>query len=400
MAPANRRILISGAGIAGPSLAHRLVRFGFEPTIIERAAAFRDGGYMIDVWGTGYDIVERYGLLKMVLERAYLFDRLKFVNERGLEVSGFGGTVLHTALDGRFFSIPRGDLAQTIFDTIKDRVEVLYGTSIRSLEQNGQGVVVELSTGQRRRFDLLIGTDGLHSQVRELVFGEEAQFERYLGYVAASFVASDYPHRDEAAYVSYARPGRQISRYAMSEGLSAFLLVFAENGKPAIAAHDVAAQNARLRTRFGDDGWETPEILARLDTAHDLYFDPVSQIRMPGWTKGRTALVGDAAYSPSLLAGAGAAFAMLGAYILADELGAAEGDFARAFPAYENRLRAFIFRQQKAAIRFAGSFTPRSQIGLLLRDCVVNLMNVPQIGTWLARRMLGDTFPLPDDHLR
>ncbi|MCG5076692.1 FAD-dependent monooxygenase [Paraburkholderia tagetis] len=311
-----------------------------------------------------------------------------------------GGTVFRTALDGKFFSIPRGVLAQTIFDTINDRVEVLYGTSIQSLVQNPRDVVVELSTGQRRHFDLLIGADGLHSQVRELVFGGEAQFEKYLGYVAASFVANGYPHRDEATYVSFARPGRQISRYAMREGLSAFLLVFAETGKPAIAVHDVAAQKARLRTRFAHDGWETPEILARLDTAHELYFDTVSQIRMPGWTRGRTALVGDAAYSPSLLAGAGAAFAMLGAYTLARELHAADGDFARAFPAYEDRLRAFILRQQDAAVRFAGSFTPRSPMGLLLRHGVVNLMNVTQIGAWLARRMLGDTFPFPDDHLR
>ena len=400
MAPANRRILISGAGIAGPALAHRLLLYGFEPTIVERAAAFRDGGYMIDVWGTGYDIVERYGLLRAVQERAYRFDSLKFVNERGREVSGFGGAVLRVALNGRFFSIPRGDLAQTIYDTINDRVEVLYGASIQSLVQSAQGVEVAFSTGQTRRFDLLVGADGLHSRVRQLVFGEQAQFEKYLGYVAASFVADGYPHRDEAAYVSFARPGRQISRYAMREGRSAFLLVFAETGKPPIAANDVSAQKAHLHARFACDGWETPEILARLKTTRDLYFDTVSQIRMAGWTKDRVALIGDAAHSPSLLAGAGAAFAMLGAYILAEELNLADGDFARAFTAYENRLRGFMVRQQDAAIRFAGSFTPRSRTGLFLRNRVVNLMNVPQVGAWLARRMLGDSFALPHDHPR
>lgn len=169
----------------------------------------------------------------------------------------------------------------------------------------------------------------------------------------------------------------------MREGRSAFLLVFAETGKPAIAVNDLAAQKALLDTRFGNDGWETPGILKRLDTVPDLYFDRVSQIRMPGWTKGRTVLVGDATHSPSLLAGAGAAFAMLGADILVEELHVADGDFARAFPAYERRFRAFMVRQQDAAIRFAGSFTPRSQTGILLRDCVVNLMNVPQIGVRL-----------------
>lgn len=206
MAPANRRILISGAGIAGPALAHRLLQYRFEPTIIERAAAFRDGGYMIDVWGTGYDIVERYGLLKMTTDRAYLFDRLKFVNEWGRERSGLGGRVLRAALNGRFFSIPRGDLARIIYDTISAQVEVLYGASIQSVDQCAQDVVVELSTGQRRHFDLLIGADGLHSCVPKLVFGDEAQFERYLGYVAASFIANGYPHRDDATYVSFAKP--------------------------------------------------------------------------------------------------------------------------------------------------------------------------------------------------
>ncbi|WP_434667004.1 FAD-binding domain [Paraburkholderia sp. A3BS-1L] len=397
MATANRRILICGAGIAGPSLAHRLLRYGFEPTIIERANSFRDGGYMIDVWGTGYDIVERYGLLRPVQERAYQFDSLKFVDGRGREVSGFGGAVLRKALSGRFFSIPRGDLARTIYDTISERVEVLYGVSIHSMIQNAQGVLVELSSGQRRCFDLLIGADGLHSRVRELVFGKEAQFERYLGYIAASFIVDGYPHRDEATYVSFARPGRQISRYAMREGRSAFLLVLAEIPKPGVAAHDLAAQKARLHARFACDGWETREILAQLDTTRDLYFDAVSQIRMPRWTRGRVALLGDAAHSPSLLAGAGAAFAMLGAYVLAEELNAANGDFARAFAAYEQRLRGFMLRQQDAAARFAGSFTPRSRIGLLLRDCVVNLMNVPQIGAWLAPRMLGERFLFPGD---
>ncbi len=117
---------------------------------------------------------------------------------------------------------------------------------------------------------------------------------------------------------------------------------------------------------------------------------------MPRWTNGRVALVGDAAHSPSLLAGAGAALAMLGAYILAGELHAADGDFARAFPAYEQRLQPFILRQQNAAVGFSASFTPKTTLGIFLRNCVLNLMNIPTVGVWLARRMLGDSFPLPD----
>jgi 2-polyprenyl-6-methoxyphenol hydroxylase-like FAD-dependent oxidoreductase len=216
--------------------------------------------------------------------------------------------------------------------------------------------------------------------VRELAFGAEVQFEEYLGYVAASFIARGYPHRDEGTYVSFARPGRQVSRYAMRQDQSAFLLVFAEKDKPTIAAHDGAAQKALLHSKFDYNGWETSEILNQMDTAKDLYFDAVSQIHMPRWTKGRVALVGDAAYSPSLLAGAGAAFAMLGAYILAGEIYAAAGDFECAFRAYEQRLQPFILRQQNMAVGLAGSFTPKTALGVFLRDCVLNLMKVPKLG--------------------
>lgn len=391
-----QRVLISGAGIAGPSLAQRLLRYGFEPTLIERAPEFRAGGYMIDVWGTGYEVVERFGLLATARERGYVFDRLMFVDARGKRVSGFGGRVFQQVLGGQFFSIPRGDLARTIHEDIDHRLETLYGTFIRALRQDPGGVDVVLSTGEERRFDFLIGADGLHSRVRELAFGAEVQFEKYLGYVAASFIAEGYRHRDEATYVSFARPGRQISRYAMRRGQSAFLLVFAEKDKPTIAARDVAAQKALLRTIFANEGWEAAEIVNRLDAAEDLYFDAVSQIRMPRWTKGRIALVGDAAHSPSLLAGAGAAFAMLGAYILAGELHAANGDFECAFPAYERQLQPYILRQQQAAERLASSFTPKTKIGMFARNRGLNLMNVPVLGVWLARRMLGDRFTIPE----
>lgn len=391
-----RTVLISGAGIAGPALAHWLLSRGFEPTLIERAPALRTGGYMIDVWGTGYDIVERYGLLPKALQRGYIFDRLKFVNAQGRTVSSFGGDVFRRALRGRFFSIPRGDLARCIYDLIDGKVEALYGTTIVAMRPEADGVEVDLSNGATRRFDIVVGADGLHSRVRDLVFGPQSQFEKFLGYVAASFTADGYPCRDEATYVSFAQPGRQISRYAMRHDKTAFLLVFGANEKPAVGPHDLAGQKAVVRTKFARDAWETHEILRCLDAADDLYFDPVSQIRMPRWTQGRVALVGDAAHSPSLLAGAGSAYAMLGGYVLAEELRVAGGDYKRAFAAYERKLRPFMLRQQEMAARFAGSFTPKTRLGLFVRDCIVNLMNVPWLGVWLTRRMLGETFPIEE----
>lgn len=312
-----------------------------------------------------------------------------------MEVSAVGGEVFRRALGGKFFSIPRGDLAQLIYETVENRAEVLYGTSIDALHQHPDGIEVKLSSEAARHFDAVIGADGLHSRVRELTFGPESHFETNLGYLAASFIARGYKHRDEGAYVSFARPGRQVSRYAMRENRSAFLFVLADRGEHPLRVHETAAQKELLRVTFAADGWEIPEILERLDAADDLYFDAVSQIRMPRWTGGRVALLGDAAHSPSLLAGAGAAFAMLGAYVLARELHRANGDITRAFSAYEQRLRPYMLRQQHAAARFAGSFAPKTALGIRVRDTVLNLMNFPPIGTLLARSMFGNNFPLP-----
>jgi 2-polyprenyl-6-methoxyphenol hydroxylase-like FAD-dependent oxidoreductase len=391
----NQRILISGAGIAGPALAFWLARYGFSPTLIERAPAFRDSGYMIDVWGVGYDLLARMNLLKEAKAQGYLIDNVWFVDERGRRVSGFDARLFRSALSDRFFSIPRGDLARLIHETLPQNIETRYSTSIARLAEDPSGVEVEFERGGTERFDLVIGADGLRSRVRECAFGPNGSFEKYLGYYVASFITTGYPHRDESTYLSFAKPGRQISRYAMRGDRSAFLFVFAEEtALPAM--HGLADQKALLNVRFGQDGWETPEILARLETADELYFDSVSQIRMSGWSKGRVALLGDAAYCPSLLAGAGSAFAMLGAYILAGELHKADGNHDAVFAAYERRMRPFIETQQRNAAGFASSFAPKTRFGLFVRDRVLDLTRLRPLAAWTVRRMFDAPFDLPD----
>lgn len=389
-------ILISGAGIAGPTLAYWLRQRGFAVTLVEQAPRFREGGYMIDFWGIGYDVAERMNLLPRLRENGYFIQCIKFIDEKNHVRSQLAGDVLRRAIGDRFISLPRGDLASAIFDAVAEKVEIIFDESVTEIREDSTGVEVSFERSAPRRFDLVVGCDGLHSRVREIVFGPEDKFEKYLGYYAASFVTTGYPICDELSYVSYAAPARQISRYALRGDRTAFLFVFAREEPFAKPPHYLDAK-AVLREIFSRDRWiEIPEIMERLENCDDLYFDSVSQIRMPKWSDGRIAFLGDAAYCPSLLAGEGAGFAMAGGYILAGELDRAGGNHIRAFAAYEQRFRSFIERKQGAAVQFAGSFAPRTRFGLFLRDLVLRASSISGVGQWLMRRFVADEFDLPN----
>jgi 2-polyprenyl-6-methoxyphenol hydroxylase-like FAD-dependent oxidoreductase len=391
-----KSVLISGAGIAGPALAYWLLQRGFEPTLIERAPHFREGGYMIDFWGVGYEVADRMKLIQPLRDLGYLIDQVRFVDERNRTRSEFDAGALRRTLADRFFSLPRGDLAKTIFNTVTGEMETIFGDSVVRTHEDAAGIDVEFEHREPSRFDLLVGCDGLHSRIREIAWGSESEFEKYLGYYCASFTTSDFPYRDEQTYTSYAEPGRQISRYALRGGRTAFLLILAR--EKLFAAHaDLSARKAILCDVFKELRWsEIPEILGRLETCDDLYFDSVSQIRMPQWSRGRVGLVGDAAYCPSLLAGEGAGFAMAGGYLLAGELQRANGDHTVAYRAYEKRFRPFLERKQQLAAQFASGFTPKTRLGLLLRDFVLRLSSIPPIGGWLMRRFVTDQLELPN----
>jgi 2-polyprenyl-6-methoxyphenol hydroxylase-like FAD-dependent oxidoreductase len=180
--------------------------------------------------------------------------------------------------------------------------------------------------------------------VRRLCFGEETRFERFLGYYVAAFTAQGYRFRDPDAYVTYGEPGRQIWRITVDEDTTVFMLVFAESDSHAAPVHDASRQQEVLTRLYAGGGWETDEMLHALQASTDLYFDRVSQIVMPSWTKGRVALIGDACACPSLLAGEGSAMAMAEAYTLAGELVVAQGRYASAFEIYERRLRPYVER--------------------------------------------------------
>jgi 2-polyprenyl-6-methoxyphenol hydroxylase-like FAD-dependent oxidoreductase len=391
----NRKILISGAGIAGPCLAYWLREHGFEPVLVERAPALRSGGYIIDFWGLGFEVAERMGLVPALRHEGYAIDEVRIVDEHGKRTGGFSARAVQTVIGGRYLSILRSDLARLLYNSLGGQVRTLFGDTIAALEQDGESVRVAFHYAPAERFDLVIGAGGLHSPVRSLVFGAEERFEKYLGYYVASFSVEGYPWRDPHAYLSFAAPGRQVSRYTLRNDRTAFFFVFAQDTRLPTGPHHVQTQKDVLREVFGQDKWECPAILEVLDDVDDLYFDAVSQIHMDTWVKNRVALIGDACFAPSLLAGQGAALAMTAGYILAGELKKADGDYRAGFHAYEQMLQPLMAKKQRAARSFAGSFAPRTSFGIHLRNHVTRLMTRPFIVKLFMGGLLTDPLTLP-----
>jgi len=387
------RVAIVGAGIGGPTLAYWLRRLGHEAVLFEKAPAPRTGGYLIDFWGLGYDLAERMGILPALTERGYLMQRLRMVDANGREEAGMNVVPLRRQLRGRFISIARADLASAILRAC-DGVQTHYGVSVDAVTEDHDRVRIALTNGVRETVDLLVGADGLHSKVRELVFGPEERFETSLGCYVAAFRLRDYPRRDELTYVSHTIPKRHVSRVALHGGETLVLLVcrseVLEGGPPR------ESPKAALRRAFGDMKWEVPALLEGMNDVDDLYFDRVSQVHLPHWYSGRTALLGDAAACASLLAGEGTGLAMIEAYVLAGELNRFSGDVPRALASYEARLRPTVKAKQKAAVRFRGFFAPRTAIGLAVRDLAVNTFALPFVGKRLVTRAVRDELALPD----
>jgi 2-polyprenyl-6-methoxyphenol hydroxylase-like FAD-dependent oxidoreductase len=390
----NRSVLISGAGIAGPALAFWLKAAGFQPTLMERAPRLRAGGYVIDFWGLGYDIAERMGLAPKIHRIGYHVREMRIVDGHGKRITGIDAGVFRELTGGRYVTLPRSDLSRLLFEKVKDATEIIFGNEIIGLHEQPDGVLVKSGTLPERRFDLVIGADGLHSDVRRLAFGPQHQFEKQLGYAVAAFEVQGYRPRDEDVYLIYGQPGRMLGRFTLHGDRTLFLLVFSTGGAALPAMLD--QQKAMLREIYRDGKWECPCVLDELDRADELYFDSVSQIRMQGWSRGRIALLGDAAFCVSLLAGQGSALAMISAYVLAGELANAGGRHEQAFGRYEAFLRGFIDTKQRAAERFASAFAPKTQWGLWFRNQMIKAFAIPGLARLSVGRDITDTLRLPD----
>jgi 2-polyprenyl-6-methoxyphenol hydroxylase-like FAD-dependent oxidoreductase len=389
-----KTVLISGIGIAGPTLAYWLKAAGFAPTLIERAPTLRRGGYVIDFWGLGYDIAERMGLLTQIDRVGYRVREMRIVDDAGKRIAGFGTDVFAELTGGRYVTLPRSELSRLLLEAIKDKTETIFGDEVVGLQQQTDHVAVRFEHAGQRRFDLVIGADGLHSQIRRLAFGPQDRFEKRLGYAVAAFEVRGYRPRDEDVYITYGRPGRMLGRFTLRDDRTLFLFVFAaeEDALPA----QIYLQKVLLREKYREAKWETPRILDELDRTQELYLDHVSQIKMESWSQGRVALAGDAAFCASLVAGQGSALAMISAYVLAGELARAGGRHEEAFARYESSLRTYIDRKQRGAERFAAAFAPKTWWGLRLRNQVIRAFAIPGLARLTFGRDIADRLRLPE----
>ncbi|HEY2748883.1 MAG TPA: FAD-dependent monooxygenase [Polyangia bacterium] len=372
----NRDILISGASIAGPALALALRRHGYRPTIVERAPALRPGGYKVDIRGAAVRVLERMDLHDAVFSARTDMRGGSYVDDAGRAVVTLDGDLIGFRCDDDL-EILRGELARILYERSRDEVEYSFGDSIAALAEDDDGVTVRFERGAPRRFALVVGADGLHSNVRALAFADAAAHERPLGGYIAIFSVANRWQLDRWELIHRA-PGRIVNVYSTRGDERAKACFIFSSPPLAFDRRDVARQKALLAEAYAGVGWETPRLLAELPGADDFYFDSMTQIDLPRWSAGRVVLVGDAAYCPSPSSGQGTSLALVGAHVLAAELAAADGAHVAAFARYQSRMREFVAHNQT-----------------LGRDIVAQLANTGRGAMWLQTQAMRVMSRLP-----
>ncbi len=342
------RVLVAGASIAGPALAHWLHRRGAEVTVVERAPGLRPGGQAVDARGVAKEVIRRMGLDAAV--------RAARTETAGAHTVDVDGNVLETYRadddggDGFIADIEilRGDLSQVLHDDTRDSVEYVFGNRIAELTQDPDGVDVTFASGDRRRFDLVVGADGLHSALRAMVFGPRERFVRHLGLVLAFYsVPNEFGLDRWLIEYQDQESGRSAFLRPIQDAARAMAMFSFPSADFDVDYRDVEAQKGLLRERMAGLGWLTPRILAHLDDTPDFYLDQVAQVVMDRWSSGRVGLIGDAAFSSSPMSGGGTGLALVGAYLLAGELAAAGWNPEAGFTGYEARMRSYVEANQE-----------------------------------------------------
>jgi len=341
---ANQRILISGAGIAGLSLAYWLRLYGFTPTLVEKAPSIRQGGYKVDIRGKALEVIQRMGLYAKISDAKTDMQGASIVDRNGKLITQMSGDTFGVRV-AEDLEIMRGDLCQILWGHIQG-IECLFNDSVNSVKQVGEEVQVTFESHTSRSFDSVIGADGLHSNIRELVFGDDLPFLRELGLYISIFTIPNFLNLDRWE-VEYSEPGKLVNLYS-SRGDAHARAAFLFSSKPlGLSPSDTESQHKVLHDVYDSIGWEIPKLLAAMKETPDFYFDSVTQVCMHHWASHRVCLLGDAGYCPSPVSGQGTSLALVGAYVLAGELAAAHGDHTIAFKNYEKQLQKYVLKNQK-----------------------------------------------------
>jgi 2-polyprenyl-6-methoxyphenol hydroxylase-like FAD-dependent oxidoreductase len=359
----NTNVLISGASIAGPALAYWLGRYGFHPTVVEVAATLRGGGYAVDFRGPAHlTVLERMSVLEEMRHLQTGGSPLRFVDETGHTLLDLPGTFA-----GGDVEILRSDLSRILYERSRDTTDYRFGDSIAAMTQTSHGVRVTFERGAERTFDLVIGADGLHSNVRRLTFGPDSQSVSFLDYYLAGWEVPNHLNLGRGSLM-YNVPGKLASVGGIHRDptKASTLFVFA-SPELDYDRRDLEQQKRLLADAYAGVGWEVPTLLEALWDAHELYFDSISRVDLQPWSAGRVALVGDAACGATL-GGMGTGTAVVAAYVLAGELAIAGGDYRAAFAGYEQAVRGYAQGTQKGGDRTGKFLAPRTGLGTQLRN--------------------------------
>lgn len=366
-----RSILISGASLAGPVLAYWLNRYGFETTIVERSALLRTGGNGVDVRGLAVEVVKKMGLWPSIQSRAIDINGMLFVNGNDRQLSRINIKAMQSKSQSEEVEIYRGELAALLYGLTRNETEYRFGNTIRAIEQSEDGVSVSFETGATKKFDLLIGADGIHSNVRNLAFGPESDYLKFKDHYFA-FASVDPSLGVQGWLTGYNTPGKfaGVSRSNNRPGAKAYF-AFRQEKELVYDYRDLDQQKQLVKNAFAGMGWKVPQLLEQALADKDFYFDSLSQVVMPCWSSGRVALVGDAAYCASPVTGAGASLSIVGAYRLAGELYRSQGDYKQAYINYEQGYRKTVEKSQSEL--FTSLLVPKTRLGVWMRNTLTRL---------------------------
>lgn len=354
--------LVSGASFAGLTTAYWMNKRGYKVTIVEIGAHLKRGGTPVDIKDATVAIVERMGLLEQVKINRVGPEKWEFKNADDVTEHA----VSLKRLPENEFEIERDVLLTLLFDLVKEDVNFIFNNSVASLREKDDGVEVVFKDGTQSRFAVVFGCDGLHSAVRRICFGPEADYAHFLGQYFAIAIVNKLLV-EEGTYQLYAEPNKGVALYAYNRKTDIIFTFRPETEIP----YDFRNQEQHKRiiaAQFKEVRWRTAELLEELLQANSFYFDKFCQIKMPSWTKGRVALVGDAGYCASPAAGMGGSLAIIGATALADAFEKHGGDFKRAFEDYNKTLRPFIEEVQEGAVEMLDKLLPRTEEEIRVRN--------------------------------